>query len=159
MIGKRRRAREQALQLLYALELSQNAIEEVFGDPSVIRPDGSPFDTFTKKLVEEAQKTAHECTALIAKHAHNWELSRIALIDRLILRLAITEFLCFSDIPPKVTINEALEIAKRFSTSESGRFINGILDVVLAELVAEHKLFKEGRGLATETKKAARKKT
>lgn len=156
MTGNRRRAREEALQLLYALEISRNSLEDVLKDTSVIRSDESPFDPFTRSLIEKAVKVSQDCDVLIAKHARNWKLNRIALIDNLILRLAITEFLFFSDIPPKVTINEALEIAKKFSTTNSCRFINGILDSVLAELLAGHKILKEGRGLDTETRKPVR---
>ena len=157
MTGNRRRAREEALQLLYAVELSQNLLEDALKDTSLIRSDNSTFDPFTRSLIEKAVEVSQECTVMIEKHARNWKLDRIALIDNLILRIAITEFLFFSDIPPKVTINEALEIAKKFSTTNSGRFINGILDSVLAELLAAHKIFKEGRGLHTEPRKPVRK--
>ena len=156
MTVNRRRAREEALQLLYALEISRNSLEDVLKDTSVIRSDDSAFDPFTISLIEKAVKVSKDCNLLIEKHARNWKLNRIALIDNLILRLAITEFLFFPNIPPKVSINEALEIAKKFSTANSGRFINGILDAILAELVAGHKIHKEGRGLDTETTKPVR---
>ena len=147
MAGKRRQAREEALQLLYALEISRNSVKEVMKDSYMIRPDGSPFDEFTVKLVKNAAKVSRECDTLIEKHARNWDLNRIALIDSLILKLALSEFLCFPDIPPKVSINEALEIAKRFSTGDSPRFINGVLNAVLGELISQDRICKEGRGL------------
>ena len=132
----RRQAREDVLQLLYAHEVSGNPIEDIVKDTEIIRSDGSPFDDFTVDLVKKAVETNKECENYIKKHAQNWDLHRIALIDKLVLRIAMTEFLCFPDIPPKVTINEALEIAKRFSTGNSVKFINGILNAVHEELLS-----------------------
>jgi transcription antitermination protein NusB len=70
----------------------------------------------------------------ISRSVEKWDLSRLAIIDLIILRIAIAEFLYFDDIPYKVTINEAIELAKRYSTAQSGRFVNGILDAVSVEL-------------------------
>ena len=81
----------------------------------------------------------------------NWDLSRIALIDRILLRMGICEILFFPDIPPKVSINESIEIAKDYSTSSSGKFINGILDAILDDLKKDGKLNKKGRGLLEES--------
>jgi N utilization substance protein B len=81
----------------------------------------------------------------------NWEMNRIALIDKILLRMGICELLYFPDIPPKVSINEAIEIAKLYSTAGSGKFINGILDVILTELKDTGKLNKTGRGLLEES--------
>ena len=78
-------------------------------------------------------------------------MKRIALMDKLLLRIGITELLYFPDIPPKVSINEVIEIAKNYSTSNSGKFINGILDAILTELKNTGKLNKTGRGLIEET--------
>ena len=134
----RRQAREDALQLLYAHEVSGNPVQDIVKNTSIIpsRQDGSSFDDFTVKLVKKTAKSSKECEKFIKKHAQNWDLNRIALIDKLVLRIAMTEFLCFPDIPPKVTINEALEVAKRFSTGKSVKFINGILNAVHEELLA-----------------------
>jgi len=71
-----------------------------------------------------------EFDQLIVKRLKNWELTRIAVIDKVILRLALAEILYFDDIPPEVSINEAIELAKRYSTEKSGKFINGILDAI-----------------------------
>ena len=86
---------------------------------------------------------------MIVRHAQNWELKRIATVDRILLRMAITELLRFEDIPPKVTINESINLAKQFSSVMSSRFINGILDAVLRELTDAGRLNKSGRGLIT----------
>jgi len=84
---------------------------------------------------------------LIEKYAKNWELERIAIIDRLLLTMASVEFLYFDEIPPKVSINEVLDIAKKYSTDKSKTFINGVLDSLLEQLKFDHKLNKKGRGL------------
>jgi len=85
---------------------------------------------------------------MIRRKAVNWEFNRIAIVDKLILRMALCEFLYFPDIPPKVSIDEAIEIAKKYSTEKSGRFVNGILDAVLIDLRKEGRLQKKGRGLS-----------
>jgi len=132
----RRQAREDALQLLYAHEVSGNSVNEIVKDTTIFRPDGSPFDKFTIALVKKTAKSTKECEKYIIKHAKNWDLNRIALTDKLILRIAMTEFFSFPDIPPKVTINEALEVAKKFSTTKSVKFINGILNAVHEEILS-----------------------
>ena len=85
-------------------------------------------------------------------------MSRVALIDKLLLRMGLCEILYFPDIPPKVSINEIIEIAKIFSTAGSGKFINGILDAILSDLKSHDILQKEGRGLVEESIKDRRKK-
>jgi N utilization substance protein B len=96
---------------------------------------------------------------MIREKVNNWEMERIALIDRILLRIAIAELLYFPDIPPKVSINEAIEIAKEYSTAKSGKFINGVLDAILTDLKQSGKLNKSGRGLIEESlpKKIQRK--
>ncbi len=143
---KRRKAREFVLQGLYALEISGNLpdviLEEISSkceDQEVI---GFASDLFRKTMKQKA--TLDKEVALIVE---NWEFERIALVDRLILRFALCELLQFEDIPPKVTINEAIELAKMYSTSQSGRFINGILDTLYKKLKAEKRIVKKGRGL------------
>ena len=98
-----------------------------------------------KGITEE--KIRAEIDKLIKSKVMHWESDRIAVIDRMILRIGIAELLYFPDIPPKVTINEAIEIGKIFSTANSGRFINGVLDAILEELKENGTLHKTGRGL------------
>jgi len=102
---------------------------------------------FAKKIFLRSLDIAEEADEIVERYTKNWELSRIALIDRLLLRMAICEMLHFEDIPPKVSINEAIEVAKRYSTDRSGQFINGILDAVLLDFQKEGRLNKSGRGL------------
>ena len=147
-MSQRREVRERVLQALYASELSKCDLDHVVN--TVIRPSLKEDDkayNFAVGLLARTLENAIEANELIEKHAENWHLSRIAIIDRLLLQMAITEILYFSDIPPKVSINEAIDIAKRYSTAKSGQFINGILDAVLETLLAEGKVQKTGRGL------------
>jgi N utilization substance protein B len=90
---------------------------------------------FANKLFEGASRDADELDALIVQHARNWRLERMAIIDRAVLRLAIYE-LRTGETPPKVILNEAVDLAKKFSSEDAGSFVNGILDAVNAALVA-----------------------
>ena len=147
-MSSRRIVRERVMQALYAYKLAS-------GDPqhyvtTIIKPDlaDNPASlAFAKSLFIKSLDYIDVADKIIENHAQNWEVSRIALIDRLLLVMAICEFLSFEDIPPKVSINEAIEVAKKYSTSRSGKFINGILDAVLIELQKEGKIKKSGRGL------------
>ncbi len=143
----RRRGRELALHALYAYELSQNPMEQVIADIIQTDADSDFIKLFAEQLVEQAIGHADELDTLIKRWSHNWEFDRIAIIDKLILRIAISEFLHFEDIPPKVSIDEAIEIAKKYSTEKSGKFINGILDAILSDLRQENRIHKSGRGL------------
>jgi N utilization substance protein B len=89
---------------------------------------------FANKLFEGAAKEADELDALIVQHAQNWRLERMAIIDRAVLRLAIYE-LRAAETPPKVVLNEAVDLAKKFSSEDAGAFVNGILDAVNKALV------------------------
>lgn len=146
-MGKRRKARELVLQSLYALEISGNRIETVIENISDFSKDDEDIFEFACDLL---RKTVHNQKALdncVVDTVKNWKYDRIALLDRLILRQAICEMLFFEEIPPKVTINEAIDLAKKFSTEESGRFVNGILDALLRQFKKDNRLDKHGRGL------------
>jgi N utilization substance protein B len=129
----RRDAREWALRVLYAHELSRNpisfCIEDIVG---TVHKDAT-LDFCVQLVTRVADKDAH-IDHLITPSLDKWDLNRIAVIDHLILRMGICEFLYFADIPYKVTINECIELAKSYSTAQSGRFVNGILDAVSLEL-------------------------
>lgn len=154
---RRRETREKALQALYAYELSKDPItgvmDSVLGD---LKEHREEFE-FARKLVMEVIAHQAEIEALIREKVDHWEFNRIAVIDRMLLRMGICELLYFEDIPPKVTINESIEIAKAFSTEKSGQFINGVLDSVLDELKAKKTLHKTGRGLIESSAKGERK--
>jgi transcription antitermination factor NusB len=129
-MGKRRKGRELALQVLYAFELSGNPIDEILeGIPErgIVSPE---IGEFAASLSRTTVQHLAQIDEVITRKVQRWELSRIAVVDKTILRLAICELLFFPDIPQKVSINEAIELAKLYSTKESGRFVNGILDSV-----------------------------
>ena len=144
---KRRKARELALQVLYGSEISGNPINEVLKNLSQEAQADEEITAFARELIEKTRKSQDELDKTVAGAVDNWEFERIALIDRLILRMALCELLYFDIIPPKVTINEAIELAKDYSTAQSGRFVNGILDSLFKKLSAEMKIKKKGRGL------------
>ena len=135
------------MQACYAKELSGNSNEQVL--EAVILPADAEqaIKAFAVKLFRETCDRHEEFDTIIRRKAANWEFDRIAIIDKILIRMALCEFFYFDDIPPKVTINEAIEIAKKYSTENSSRFINGILDAVLVNLQSTGKLHKSGRGL------------
>lgn len=128
----RREARELALKTLYSLEIEGSNWEKTL--KTFIPDDGNKYANFARELCEKIRSGAEEIDRQITSRSEKWDFDRIALIDKIILRMAIAEILFFSDIPPKVTINEAIEIAKRYSTENSSRFVNGILDAVFNDL-------------------------
>ena len=175
--GNRRLVREKVLQILYTLEMSENnslqfvfdhifnrifKFDENFGSKidKLLKPDeiieleaDYPIDwdndcrEFGINLLNHYMELKPLTEQLIATFSKNWEVTRIAPTDRIIIGLAIAEFLKFPEIPIKVTLNEAIELSKEFSTEKSFNFINGLLDSIRKHLVAENKIKKEGRGL------------
>lgn len=136
------------MQALYARELAGGEAEH-FMETLIVPNLAEDAENlrFAESLFLRTLDLMAEADEIIGKHADNWDLDRIALIDRILLRMAVCELLTFEDIPPKVSINEAIEVAKRYSTPRSGQFINGILDAILAELQQDGRLKKSGRGL------------
>jgi len=153
MSSTRRRGREWVLRALYAAELSENPILYVIHDMFKRRGKEDTLYDFCVKLVKNTYKHRDEFDAVIRKKARNWDFDRIAVIDKIILRIAMCEFMYFEDIPPKVSIDEAIEISKKYSTEKSGKFINGILDSVLEEWKKTDVIVKTGRGLIDINKK------
>jgi N utilization substance protein B len=159
-MGKRREARERAVQFLFQHDLnapenleealdsfweSQRAVAvaqekgaATWGQKVELPPpsaDETATRLFAEKLIRGVLEKRETLDEHIRKHAENWDLRRMAVVDRNILRLAIYEMLFRNDIPPVVSINEAVDVAKRFSTRDSGKFVNGILDKVKTELL------------------------
>lgn len=147
MIHSRRAARELALRALYAAELTGRSAAQVLGDPLVMGQADGPLVDFVRRLVTLTLQHRPELDSCIAAKTTNWDFARLAVIDKLVLRMAVCEFLYFEDIPPKVSIDEAIEISRKYSTDKSDRFVNGILDAVLNELQARDLIVKTGRGL------------
>jgi len=154
---RRRLIREKVLQTLYAYEISKEPLAFIEEQQlSELKPHHNDFN-FAKELIEKVVQHLDELDAMIKANVPNWEFDRIALLDKIILRMGIAEFVYFPDIPPKVTINEAIEIAKAFSTEKSGKFINGVLDAILDKLRATKALNKSGRGLLDSSRDASAK--
>ena len=148
--SKRRVAREKVLQVLYAYDMNKENRDELMNELFACLIDKSERD-FAIQLVNKVIIHIEELDEKIKLRVDNWEMNRIALIDKLLLRMGICEILYFPEIPPKVSINESIEIAKDYSTAGSAKFINGILDAVLADEKNKGKLNKTGRGLVEET--------
>jgi N utilization substance protein B len=133
---KRTLARECALQVLYQLDITkdtpENALESFWSNR---KDDGmdAALKEFSAELVKGVAQNREEIDKKIVKYAANWQLKRMAVVDRNIMRLGCFELLYREDIPPKVSINEAVELAKKFSGVESGKFVNAILDKVKLE--------------------------
>ena len=128
---KRTRARELALQFLYQLDLRG---DDILPEAKTwIRGEERDVETarFAIRLVEGTHENKAEIDRAVQHVAQNWNISRMAVVDRNVLRLATYELLHCQDIPPKVAINEAIELGKRYSTQNSGAFINGILDKIM----------------------------
>ena len=144
--SRRRIIREKVLQILFAYEMNQDSlkfsVDELLGDIS-----NDVDKDFANSLIDRTLKHKNELDEMIKKRVSNWEINRIALIDRILIRIGICELLYFPDIPPKVSINESIEIAKEYSTAGSAKFINGILDAILSREKESGRLKKEGRGL------------
>jgi N utilization substance protein B len=130
--GSRSLARERALQALYQVDLAaaepMDALANAWKNEE--QPSHPEALRFAEELVRGVATHRGELDAVIERHSHHWRVERMARVDRNILRLAVYELLYLEDAPRKVVINEAIELAKRFGTQESGAFINGILDKV-----------------------------
>ncbi|MBK9099174.1 MAG: transcription antitermination factor NusB [bacterium] len=148
--SKRRIVREKVLQILYAYEMNKDSLQPLSTE-ILIDISETADKKFAQSLVRKVIDNVADLDERIIQRVTNWEMNRIALIDKILLRMGICELLFFPDIPPKVSINESIEIAKDFSTSGSAKFINGILDAVLAEEKKSGKLNKTGRGLVEES--------
>ena len=166
-MGKRREARERAVQFLYQYDqnlpddldealnqfwdsqrksaLAEEKADAKWGEPVELSPattEEAALRLFSDPLIRGALEHRDELDERIKRHALNWDLHRIAVVDRNILRLAIYEMLHREDIPPIVSINEAVDIAKKFSTPDSGKFVNGILDKIKSELMRPARIVK-----------------
>ncbi|HOK77865.1 MAG TPA: transcription antitermination factor NusB [Verrucomicrobiota bacterium] len=167
-MGTRREARERALQFLFQCDInppedfeaaltlfweSQQTAATGKEQTSQTRdkpaeaplqtPDQDVIRAFANDLIRGAWQHRGKIDALITKHAKNWDLCRMAVVDRNILRIAIYEMLYREDIPPVVSINEAVDIAKKYSTEDSGGFVNGILDKIRTEILRPARIVKD----------------
>ena len=135
-MATRREAREWAIQLLFQLDLNPDDLDRTLS----MFWDGKKTDDkareFAESLVRGVRENYSRIDGIIKKYAEHWDIGRMSVIDRNVLRMAIYEMLFCDDIPHVVSINEAVDIAKYFSSSESGKFVNGILDQIRKNLPA-----------------------
>lgn len=130
-MGVRREGREAAFQFLYQRDMGGSPARESFYQLRRLSPSARRF---CDELIDGVLQHLEQVDGVIRRLAHNYEFHRISAVDRNILRVAVYEMLYRGEVPPVVSINEAIEIAKKFGTADSGRFVNGILDAVKDEL-------------------------
>ena len=136
--GTRRKSRELALQMLFQFDMGKQNADQVRATFWRERKDmDKKVQEFADALFRVASERVEEIDALIERNAEHWRMERMAAVDRNLLRAGVAEFLGFPDTPRPVVINEALEIARRYSTPESVQFVNGVLDSVARELGQE----------------------
>jgi transcription antitermination factor NusB len=133
-MGKRRRARELAVQVLFHLEFNPSDPGESFD--LLCRSFSPPKEirAFSKELVLGVWENKGKLDTLISQASRNWRIERMSRVDRNILRVAVFEVLYVGDIPPKVSIDEAVELGKKYGTDDSGAFVNGVLDHIYNQL-------------------------
>jgi len=130
---KRSKARELALQFLYQTDITKEEFPPVLKAFWQNHRASKPIREFTTQLIQGSIANSSSIDSIISKYAQNWQLKRMAVVDRNILRLGCFELLFLQDIPPKVSINEAVELAKKYGDTESSKFVNGILDKIHKE--------------------------
>ncbi len=133
-MGNRRRSREFALQILYQMDIGKTELAYVLDSFWEDNESSEETQEFAIKLAKGTIENLTKIDSIIAKHTKNWDIQRMASIDRNILRFSTFELLFLTDIPTNVTINEAVELAKKYSTIESGKFVNGVLDKIKSEI-------------------------
>lgn len=133
-MSTRRKAREFALQMLFQWDITRDHIDTIAVSFWANHEEPAAVKDFAAQLATRTIEHVEEIDAIIRRHAEHWRLDRMAVVDRNILRMATQEFIYDKDTPKTVVINEAIEIARRFSAQESPQFINGILDSIKKEL-------------------------
>ncbi len=146
MTSQRRLVRIKALEVLYAYQIGKDHLDKVKKDLLTDLTDLDKY-AFASDLIDAVLKHQRALDFAIRTKIKNWEYERVSLLDKIIIRIAIAELMFFPEIPPKVSVNEAIELAKQYCTRKSPKFINGVLDAILNELRKENKLNKTGRGL------------
>lgn len=132
MMGIRHKARETALRALYQIEMTKDSAEQSFEMLCQHHEADAKAIPYARELVLGVREKCADIDALIRRFAENWRLDRMSLVDRNVLRIAVFEFCYRPEVPARVILNEAIELAKRYGTEESGAFVNGILDAIHA---------------------------
>ena len=136
LVGKRRKSRELAMQMLFQADVGRQAVEEVQTTFLQTRDEvDDKMRRFAEDLFRVATERQSEIDTLIERHSKNWRLNRMPAVDRNLLRMAVAEMIGFKGTPFPIVINEALEIARRYSAIESINFLNGMLDSIARSLL------------------------
>jgi N utilization substance protein B len=133
-MGKRRKARELVLKSLYSYEITSTEPKNIMNDllsKSTLDP---PSRLFASQLFQKVLENIKSIDNMIRECVKNWDINRLAIIDKNVIRMGISELVFFSDIPQKVSIDEAIELAKKYGSEDSGSFVNGILDHIAKNL-------------------------
>jgi N utilization substance protein B len=133
-VSRRRKAREIALQTLYAEEVSGADWRAAFHDNVERRKSSDEVVEYAMRLVVNVTEEKADLDRRISERLENWALERVSVVDRTILRIALSELLHCPEVPTNVIMNEAIEIAQKFSTADAGRFVNGVLDSLAREV-------------------------
>jgi N utilization substance protein B len=133
-MGQRRKARELVIKALYCWEIRGSKPEEVYNDLLSRTELDPPSKLFSADLFKKTVQNQKEIDALIRENVQHWDFSRIAVVDKNILRMGVCELLYLDDIPIKVSIDEAIELAKKYSSEDSGSFVNGVLDAIAKKI-------------------------
>lgn len=132
---RRTQARELSVQFLYQVDITKDAWSEVLGDFLSLQEVDAEIEEFATRLIKGTLKNLEGIDEVISKSTQNWQIKRMATVDRNVLRLATFELLYLDDIPAKVSINEAINLAKKYGDADSGKFVNGILDRIKKDRV------------------------
>lgn len=133
-MGKRRKSREHTLKILYRRDITKEDIDKIIKSYWEENKINSGITGFSEQLAKGTVSNLEKIDDYIGKVSEHWTIDRMGIIDRNILRIAVHELLFMEDIPPKVTIDEAIEIAKKFGTDDSADFVNGLLDKIKNDL-------------------------
>lgn len=142
----RRRAREAALHMLYEMEVGGLSADDaarlqpLVGDEDAVAVDDAAAESFARRLATGVWESRAELDGVIGEASTNWRVERLAVLDRLVLRLAVREWLTEPSTPPRVVLSEAIELARRYSGDEAARFVNGVLDGAFRRLKAEGRI-------------------
>lgn len=150
-IISRRQVREKVLQILYAHFMTKDPIEPIIAG-QLQEIEDKEIEKFARKLIKHTIEEDVNYEVLIKQTVEHWDMERIAVLDSIAIKMCLSEFFYFPDIPTKVSINEAIDLAKIFSTKNSGRFVNGVVDALLAKLQKDNKISKKGKGLISVSK-------
>ncbi|MGB2696333.1 MAG: transcription antitermination factor NusB [Candidatus Zixiibacteriota bacterium] len=133
-MGKRRKARELVLKSLYSYEITSIEPNSIMSDLLSKSTLDSPSRLFASQLFQKVLENIKSIDNMIRECVRNWDINRLAIIDKNVIRMGISELLFFSDIPQKVSIDEAIELAKKYGSEDSGSFVNGVLDHIAKNL-------------------------